>query len=174
MSTDEVYRLLTNCTVETIRRNTHAATTQIVIRGDGNEVILVRNKGNNGWLLTGFELVEPVNQRRSVTPSSLRTNAPIPSRSNVVAALNTLSDIARNNVKNGLESRGNFMDGLRTRSHGVQDHRASRAIRACFMTESEWENFRNDVRHTRLAGKRRSGSIESGTDRPGNGDTGRL
>lgn len=106
LTTSEVYRLLTNDIVETIadgetvRRSDANEASRLAIRGKGNEAILVRQNGGNGWLLTGFELKEPMNQTRGATPSGLRSNAPIRSRGEEVAALDSLSTLARQNVNN--------------------------------------------------------------------------
>lgn len=63
LSTAEIYKLLTNDLINTIAsgeviRNNHTEkSTRLVIKGSGNEAILIKSNGINGWLLTGFKLM---------------------------------------------------------------------------------------------------------------------
>ncbi len=104
LTSDEVYSLLTKDLIETIatgnviRKDETTRSLRIVIKGTGNEAVLVKSTGSNGWLLTGFEVNEQVNQSRSATTSDLRSTNPIRSRFGEGAALNELSNIAKGSV----------------------------------------------------------------------------
>jgi GGDEF domain-containing protein len=104
LTTDEVYKLLTKDLVKTIasgqiiRNNQTEKSSRLVIKGDGNEAVLVKSKGENGWLLTGFKISEQVNQGGGATIPSLRSNDAIRSRINEGAVHKELSSLASGNV----------------------------------------------------------------------------
>lgn len=86
LNIEEVYKLLTKDLVNTIasgeviRNNQTEKSTRLVIKVSGNEAVLIKSKGGNGWLLTGFKVDEQVNKSGGATTSSLRLTDPIRSR----------------------------------------------------------------------------------------------
>lgn len=80
-----------------IRRAEFGKSTRVVLRLKGHEAVLIRNKGSNSWLLTGFE-DKPDGEGRGATPSSPTQAAPIRSRQGLGAGKPnpTTSNLLRN------------------------------------------------------------------------------
>lgn len=73
-----------------IRRAEFGKSTRVVLRLGSHEAVLIRNKGSNSWLLTGFE-DKPGGEGRGATPSSPTQAPPTRSRQGLGAGRRTLS-----------------------------------------------------------------------------------
>ena len=89
MSHDDVVRMLTQDIVETIGRggvhrhtvSPNGKSERLQIRHNGHEATMVKNAGNNAWLLTGYELYQSGADGVGFDTSAATHNEPTPARS---------------------------------------------------------------------------------------------
>jgi hypothetical protein len=81
MSLEDVQRMLLDKVVETIatgtevRRAESGLATRLVLDHNGNEAVLVKRKGANGWLLTAYEMVPGASAGGATRPSATQSSA---------------------------------------------------------------------------------------------------
>lgn len=81
MSLEDVQRMLLDKVVETIaagtevRRTESGLATRLVLDHNGNEAVLVKRKGANGWLLTAYEMVPGASAGGATRPSATQSSA---------------------------------------------------------------------------------------------------
>lgn len=81
MSLENVQRMLLDKVVETIaagtevRRTESGLATRLVLDHNGNEAVLVKRKGANGWLLTAYEMVPGASAGGATRPSATQSSA---------------------------------------------------------------------------------------------------
>lgn len=113
LSVNDVYKLLTKDLVDTIasgeviRKQEIPVSTKLVVAKGDYEAILVKNKGNNGWLLTGWKL-KPSDAIKAGNDTKKAMQLKADSTDNKLGAeaVNELSAIASENVNSRMnESR---------------------------------------------------------------------
>ena len=89
MSRDDVVKMLTQDMVETIARGSvhkhvvspNGKSERLQLRHNGYEANLIKNAGNNAWLLTGYELYQSGADGVGFDTSAATHNRPTPARS---------------------------------------------------------------------------------------------
>lgn len=171
MSRDEVVGMLTNDVVEAIARGkvykhvVNGNSERLQLRHNGYEANLIKNAGNNAWLITGYELYQNGADGVGFDTSAATHTTPTPARRDVGAS-DTPNVRAKDESVNTADGTRNSRAAERSKSESLEKLRRAETIRISGREIEAGDDLRQYRRRAMEYGKSLRGSYV-------NKDTGR-
>lgn len=171
MSRDEVVGMLTNDIVEAIARGkvykhvVNGNSERLQLRHNGYEANLIKNAGNNAWLITGYELYQNGADGVGFDTSAATHTTPTPARRDVGAS-DTPNVRAKDESVNTADGTRNSRAAERSKSESLEKLRRAETIRISGREIEAGDDLRQYRRRAMEYGKSLRGSYV-------NKDTGR-
>lgn len=171
MGRDEVVGMLTNDIVEAIARGkvykhvVNGNSERLQLRHNGYEANLIKNAGNNAWLITGYELYQNGADGVGFDTSAATHTTPTPARRDVGAS-DTPNVRSKDESVNTADGTRNSRAAERSKSESLEKLRRAETIRISGREIPEGGNLREYKRNALEYGKSLRGSYV-------NKDTGR-
>lgn len=171
MSRDEVVGMLTNDVVEAIARGkvykhvVNGNSERLQLRHNGYEANLIKNAGNNAWLITGYELYQNGADGVGFDTSAATHTTPTPARRDVGAS-DTPNVRAKDESVNTADGTRNSRAAERSKSESLEKLRRAETIRISGREIEAGDDLRQYRRRAMEYGKSLRGSYV-------NRDTGR-